>query len=566
MASAEGGVEQLRRLILRLAVRGKVVEQDPTDESAPSWLADQRIEAQIEPENPPFDLPVGWAWVRLGDLGQMRGGGTPSKKNSEFWGGSIPWVSPKDMKRPLIDGSQDTVTDLAVEKTPVKMVPPRAILMVVRGMILAHSFPVAINTVSVTLNQDMKALILRNDRIADFVHLHLRGRRRDVLDLVERSTHGTCRLATDDVTSLLVAFPPIEEQDRIVAKVDELMALCDELEERQERRHAVRRSFQTSAMDALSRAESADDLAEAWDRVRENWGAVTEHSDSVPVLRQAVLQLAVRGRLVEQEESGDDAKLSLEQALRDRRERWEQQQLQAAQARGKPHKNSKWKTRYADPIPPDTNGLPGLPPGWTWATVEQLASNKPKAICAGPFGTIFKAKDFRPEGVPIIFLRHVKPDDYRTARPTYMDHDKWVELFQEYSVSGGELLVTKLGDPPGDCCIYPQGIGQAMLTPDVMKLELNSSLAHPRYVMHFLNSVTARQFAFRAAFGSTRLRLTLPIFRSVPIPLPPSSEQQTIVAAIDEMMALCDRLERSLTTRERVSSQLAESVVHALTS
>ena len=86
-----------------------------------------------------------------------------------------------------------------------------------------------------------------------------------------------------------------------------------------------------------------------------------------------------------------------------------------------------------------------IPGSWTWKTTVDLARPKPSSICAGPFGTIFKAKDFRQDGVPIIFLRHVAPGRYLTAKPGFMDRDKWLELFQPYSVYGGELLITKLG-------------------------------------------------------------------------------------------------------------------------
>jgi type I restriction enzyme S subunit len=145
----------------------------------------------------------------------------------------------------------------------------------------------------------------------------------------------------------------------------------------------------------------------------------------------------------------------------------------------------KWngKGKYKEPTNPAKTNLPALPDGWTWASPEQLAEFGDNAICAGPFGTIFNARDFRPQGVPIIFLRHVAPARYLTDKPGFMDKIKWDELFRPYSVYGGELLVTKLGEPPGVCAIYPKNIGPAMVTPDVIKMSVNEKASLPKFLM-----------------------------------------------------------------------------------
>jgi hypothetical protein len=93
--------------------------------------------------------------------------------------------------------------------------------------------------------------------------------------------------------------------------------------------------------------------------------------------------------------------------------------------------------------PRQLNAGDPLPDGWRWLPAEDLAALEPGSIGAGPFGTIFKAKDFRPEGVPIIFLRHVAAMRYLQDKPGFMDTRKWEELFRPYSVFGGELLITK---------------------------------------------------------------------------------------------------------------------------
>lgn len=235
-------VKQLRQTILQLAVMGKLVQQQST-ESAEALMrrivegrADigQRLgirpsaPGQQEPSSVP--LPKGWSAVRLADLGVFIGGGTPSKSNSEFWSGSIPWVSPKDMKVLELHDSIDHVSELAIKRSAAKLIPQGALLCVVRGMILAHSFPVAINRVPVTINQDMKAIIPGVPEMLPYLLLVLRGLKMGILALVERSSHGTCRLDSAKLGSVAIPLPCLGEQERIVNKTEQLMGLCDGLE------------------------------------------------------------------------------------------------------------------------------------------------------------------------------------------------------------------------------------------------------------------------------------------------------------------------------------------------
>ena len=269
--------------------------------------------------------------------------------------------------------------------------------------------------------------------------------------------------------------------------------------------------------------------------------------------RAAVLKAACEGRLVPTEAelaktgnrkaSFETGEALLARILAERRYNW--------QGRGK----------YKEPIAADTGNLPSLPEGWTWATPDQLSDFGESAICAGPFGTIFKARDFRPSGVPIIFLRHVAPGRYLAHKPGFMDEAKWEELFRPYSVFGGELLVTKLGEPPGVCAIYPEGIGPAMVTPDVMKMTANSLAALPMFLMHYFNSQTARDFATGVAFGTTRLRLTLPIFREMPVPLPPLAEQLRIVAEVERRLSVVEELEAVVSANLQRASRLRQSIL-----
>jgi type I restriction enzyme S subunit len=225
----------------------------------------------------------------------------------------------------------------------------------------------------------------------------------------------------------------------------------------------------------------------------------------------------------------------------------------------KPSRRAREGSRDEAQLP--TGDLPSIPSTWTWVPISTLASKEDGSICAGPFGTIFKARDFRPSGVPIIFLRHVAPGKYLTQKPGFMDRGKWIDLFQPYSVFGGELLVTKLGEPPGTCAIYPRDIGPAMVTPDVIKMSVNPDLASPLYLMHYLNSMVARRFSSGAAFGTTRLRLTIPLFRGMPVPVPPMEEQGQIVSEIERRLSIVDEIEAQIDANEKRAARLRQGIL-----
>ena len=270
--------------------------------------------------------------------------------------------------------------------------------------------------------------------------------------------------------------------------------------------------------------------------------------------RAAVLKAACEGRLVPTE-------AELHRKLKTKNSKLETGAQLLARILTERRQNWQGRGKYKEPAAPDTTNLPPIPEGWTWATPDQLSAFDDGAICAGPFGTIFKAHDFRPEGIPIIFLRHVSPSRYLTRKPGFMDAAKWAELFKPYSVFGGELLVTKLGEPPGVCAIYPKNIGPAMVTPDVMKMTPNPAVALPVFLMHYFNSQTARDFATGVAFGTTRLRLTLPIFREMPVPLPPLAEQTRIVAEVERRLSVVEELESVVTANLQRATRLRQSIL-----
>lgn len=163
---------------------------------------------------------IGWPEKLLGSVVRFCGGGTPSKSNNEYWNGHIPWVSPKDMWVDEVTSSADMITDAAVLESATSIIPQGSVLCVVRSGILARRFPVAITCRDVTINQDLKALIPSKALHPRYLFYFMRAAETTVLDSV--TTGATVhRVSTDFLKGLKIAVPPLEEQQRIVAVLDD---------------------------------------------------------------------------------------------------------------------------------------------------------------------------------------------------------------------------------------------------------------------------------------------------------------------------------------------------------
>ncbi|MCX7180309.1 MAG: restriction endonuclease subunit S [Proteobacteria bacterium] len=167
-----------------------------------------------------FDLPEGWVWQTLGELGRVIGGGTPAKSRRDFWEGDIPWVSPKDMKRPVINDTELKITNAALNESSAKLIPAPAVLFVVRGGILARHFPVATTQRPVTINQDMKAIIPHPAVLPEFLAAMIRGAENELLRMVDFSGHGVHKFETEKWRSFPIPVPPLHEQRRLVARIE----------------------------------------------------------------------------------------------------------------------------------------------------------------------------------------------------------------------------------------------------------------------------------------------------------------------------------------------------------
>ena len=174
------------------------------------------------------DVPEHWNIAPLRFLAQFISGGTPDKKDASYWNGTIPWISSKDMKVDEIADAEDHITEDAVIASGLKIIPADHIVVVVRGMILAHSFPVAITLGDVTINQDLKALKCVPNLTPRFLQFVFEGITTHIVASADESAHGTKKLETEMLGQLPVLVPPVKEQTKIVADLRHKTKLLDD--------------------------------------------------------------------------------------------------------------------------------------------------------------------------------------------------------------------------------------------------------------------------------------------------------------------------------------------------
>ena len=181
-------------------------------------------------DSPLGRIPVEWDPLPFGSCGQWFSGGTPSKAVRRFWGGGVPWVCPKDMKQFELHQSIDTITGDAVA-AGARLMPTGTVFIVIRGMILAHTFPVGVSTTEVAFNQDVKAIVPKQGLMGRYLAYWLSSHSHQFLKLATTATHGTKRFDMDELQAALVGVPLPNEQKHIVRIFDEQQSVIERLQD-----------------------------------------------------------------------------------------------------------------------------------------------------------------------------------------------------------------------------------------------------------------------------------------------------------------------------------------------
>lgn len=553
VVEAPDAIARLRRFVLDLAVRGKLVEQNPSDEPASDVLKcivaekarlvkageirKPKAVAPLKVDGLPFALPRGWAWTQIAELGVISPrNDAPDDHEASFvpmpmipteYGApngheQRPWGEIKTGYTHFAEG------DVGLAKiTPCFENGKSTVFRNLTGGIGSGTTELHIVR-PLLVSADYIVLFLKSPYFIEAGIPRMTG------------TAGQKRLPTEYFRGSPFPLPPLAEQHRIVAKVNELMALCDRLETARATREVTRDRLTAASLARLAAPDTDEQAFRAHARFALNTlPALTARPDQIKALRQTILNLAVRGKLVPQDPEDEPAAKLLQDIDEIR------------------------KRLYAEGIIPKPKALPSitdlapsflLPSCWAWAMLGNLCYQ----VSDGPhFSPRYVSAD---EGVPFLSTRNVRPDRFDLSNVKYVSRADHEEFCKRIKPEKGDIIYTK-GGTTGIARVNDLNFEFSVWV-HLAVLRIEKKHLYPRYVAMALNSPHCYEQSQRYTQGTSNFDLGLTRMIKITIPLPPLAEQFRIVAKVDELMTLCDRLESSLTEADAIRCRLLEALLH----
>jgi type I restriction enzyme S subunit len=534
-----------------LAVRGKLVEQDPKDEPASELL--KRIQAEgarlakeggirkqevplpVMADDEPYHIPAIWSWTRLGQIGNWSSGSTPPRGNPEYYGGGITWLKSGELNdNQRLAGSEETVTKLAVSKCSFRENRPGDVLIAMYGATIGK---LAILAEPAVTNQAVCGCTpltgISNRYLFDF----LLSQRAQFHSASEGGAQPNISKAK--IVGFAFPLPPFAEQHRIVAKVDELMSLCDRLEATQGERESRRDRLAAASLHRLNQPADTDGPEVFRDHARvylNHLPRLTTRPEQVKQLRQTILNLAVRGRLVRQDPSDEPASELLKRV-------------------------QTGNIGSDSPLPAivDDEAPFRLPSGWQWVRFGEL-------ITAADAGWSPKSEGFPRSGdgwgvlkVSAVSWDRFLPEENKQLLPG-------VTPPKRAQVHAGDFLISRANTSElvAKCVVVDAEPRNLILSDKIVRLQIDRSCSSRFLCLVNNHAAHARSYYAEEASGTSlsMKNVSRAVIYALAIPLPPLAEQHRIVAKVDELMSLCDQLEAQLISAQTERRRLLEAVLH----
>jgi type I restriction enzyme S subunit len=535
ISEAPDAIPHLRRFILDLAVRGKLVEQDPSDEPASELF--KRITAEMarlvkmgdirKPKKlpamgyVPFGLPTNWLWTQIREVTSDRGQEIPQSKFTYI-----------DVT--AIDKETGVVAEPKIlEATEA---PSRARKKTNKGDVVYSCVrPYLLNVAIIDTDFEPKPIastafaVLNGHGLVLPRYLWIVLRSPFMLECVEGNQRGQVYPAINDSDFAILPFPlpPLAEQHRIVEKLDELMSLCDQLEAAKAEREQCRDHLVGATLQNLNQpAEEEETFREHALFTFTNLPRITTRATHIKQLRQTILNLAVRGKLAEQ---SDEDKISCVPPLRKYPATSEIDRVVFDQARSELL----------------------LPGGWQIAPLALLSEN----IVDCPHTT----PKWTDHGEICIRTNQLQPHIMNLKNSRYVSKETYFERIERLEPKADEILYSREGGILGIACRVPSDV-KLCLGQRLMLIRVGAEI-RADFLEIVLNSPFITDIAKARTTGGAAPRVNMSTVRAYPIPLPPLAEQHRIVAKVDELMSLCYQLEAQITVTEQNSRRFLESVL-----
>ncbi|MFY7906169.1 MAG: restriction endonuclease subunit S [Burkholderiaceae bacterium] len=549
IAQAPGGVARLRELILTLAVQGKLVPQDPSDEPAGELLKKIRTEkdrliaegkikrdkplAEIADEEKPFDLPMGWEWVRFGEIAQHNSGKTLDKgRNSGTLRNYITTSNLYWGRFELASVRQMLIRDDELERCTAR----KGDLLICEGGEAGRA---------AVWDQDFNVCFQNHIHRARFFgeinpyyiyqifqHLYLTGEINNF-----RKGVGISNMSSKSLASIPLTLPPLAEQSRIVTRVEELMQLCDALEASGQLEAQQHAQIVNTLLATLSQSETPEALADNWQRIATHFDVLLDRPESVDALEQTILQLAVRGLLVPQDPTDEPASVLLQKIRTE-----------------KDHLIAQGKIKRDKPLPPITDEEKPfeLPVGWEWVRLGSLGESF-------DYGSSQKSVDDS-KAVPILRMGNIQQGEIVMRNLKYLiDQEGDLPKLQ---LRDGDLLFNRTNsyELVGKTALFHNFEREVTFASYLIRIRLVVSMCSAEYVNIYMNTRDCRmneiepdltQQTGQANYNGTKLK-------GIRIPVPPLDEQFRIVTRVNELRKICTVLRQRMVASRALQSHFAE--------
>lgn len=488
--------QELKNSILQLAIQGKLVEQRLEEGTAEELFAriqqeKQRLiaEKKIKKEKPlpeitedekPFDIPESWKWIRVGNCGSWGSGATPSRTNSEYYGGTIPWLKTGDLNDGDITEIPEYITELALEKTSVRLNPIGSVLMAMYGATIGK---LGILGIEATTNQACCACIPYEGVYNKFLFYFLMASRTAFIKLGEGGAQPN--ISKEKIVNALIPLPPLAEQKRIVAKIEELLPHIDRYEQ-------------------------------AWSKLEQFNGRFPED------IKKSLLQYAIQGKLVEQRPEDGTAEELFAQIQE------EKQRLIAEK-----------KIKKEKPLPEITEDEKpfDIPESWKWVRLGTLVQFE-----NGDRSSKYPVEtDYVDSGIPFFGAKDMGEKYMLFDNVRYISESKFNEL------GNGKLqdldFICLLRGSVGKIAIFAKDLKHqtGFICAQMVILRcIDSSMV--QYLYHIMKSAYYVKIVESKTTGTAVRQLPAKELANVIIPLPPLAEQKRIVEKLEQLLPLCERL------------------------
>ena len=490
--------KKLTDSILQLAIQGKLVPQNPDDEPASVLLDRIREEKKrlvkekiikkssaneipMSDEDYLFDIPSTWVWCKLGWIGDWGAGATPAKGELSYYNnGTIPWLRTGELNNGFVYDSEIKVTEKALKECSLRICNIGDVLIAMYGATIGK---VAIAGIQLTTNQACCACTPYYIYNMYLLYYLIASKKR-FIELGEGGAQPN--ISREKIISFPFSLPPLEEQYRIVEKIEELLPMIDEY---------------GSANDELEQMNA--ELPEK--------------------LKKSILQEAIMGKLGTQDPNDEPASVLLD------RIREEKKQLV---------KTGVLKKKDLVETPIDEDEMPfTLPNGWVWANLYSLSIDS----ADGPFGSNLKKEHYtEKKEVRIIQLSNIGEDGWKNVNTKYTTYEH-LNTIKRSEAFAGDIIIAKMM-PAGRAIICPNVDSKFVLSSDAVRFDFSKEL-YKKYLYYAINSSIFKNQVYGEVQGITRVRTSLSKLRTYSIPLPPLAEQHRIVEKIEALFAEVDHME-----------------------